>query len=322
MRHFLFLNSKIFFSKDLVSTLMSLEHLSIVYITGVNSKNYLNQQFSIDLNEVTQKKYKIGAHCNYNGKVWGIFIIFLFQEGYIYIISKEIVKQQILELKKYSIFSKIKILILNNFKIFGFSGKNSIDFLNMNFKKNLFIKNNIEYFKNFIILKIFFPIPRFLIIISKNLESFLFNFFLENINTNNFLQWLLLDMESYFPIFSLKMTNKFLPQILNLKFWDAINFSKGCYYGQETIFKMEIKNIFNMKLDFFLGNSQILPKIGENILCLYKGHVYAVGKVFYAILINSQKICLQVLLKKKFLECKGKFFLSSNNSIKLKRYFN
>ncbi|WP_342270872.1 hypothetical protein [Buchnera aphidicola] len=317
MKFFNNLNTQIFLSKFLPLTCMSIEHLSLVYVLGSDAKKYLNQQFSIEIDHITLKNYKIGAHCNYNGKVWGVLIIMLFRLGYLYLIPTDIVKKQILELKKYSVFSKIKIYILSNFNLFGISGKNSENFLSKIFMKNFFIKKNIEYIKNYIFLKICIPIFRVLILVPKTLTFKFLKKIPIDIQKNNYIQWLSLDMESNFPIITQKNMGKFLPQLLNLKFWNAINFKKGCYYGQEMIFKIETKKIFNTHLICIKGISNFLPKIGDSIYCFRNNIFYSVGKIFYAIFINTKKIFLQVSLKNQYIHY-NTFFLTANTTFLLK----
>ena len=74
---------------------------------------------------------------------------------------------------------------------------------------------------------------------------------------NNSKQWIFLEMEAGYPIIGKTMSQKFLPQSVNLDKLKAISFNKGCYYGQETIARVFYKNL-NKKVFWQIFISLIL----------------------------------------------------------------
>ncbi|MBZ2279881.1 tRNA-modifying protein YgfZ, partial [Buchnera aphidicola] len=60
---------------------------------------------------------------------------------------------------------------------------------------------------------------------------------------NSSQQWLALDIEAGFPVIDKELSSYFLPQAINLEYFKAISFHKGCYYGQEMIAKVYFKNL-------------------------------------------------------------------------------
>lgn len=291
-------DQSVFLNYHLSSNLIFLKHLSIIYIEGVDCKKFLQNQFTININDITKNLYKIGAHCNINGKVLAIFFIFKFNDGYLYVIDKSLVKNHILKLKKYSLFFKVKISNLNNFIILGLIGKNCSNIikglLKFSFKKN----KNIYYINNIIILHILKPIERFFIILPKS--NFLNFLKIPNqlVLSCNFLQWISLDIESNFPLISHLISEKFIPQYINLKDWNAISFTKGCYFGQEIICRIENKNINKSCIKPFIGFSNIIINVGSNLKYLYKDKIIFSGIVMSSVILKNNKKLLQMYLKK------------------------
>ncbi|VFP78256.1 tRNA-modifying protein YgfZ [Buchnera aphidicola (Cinara cuneomaculata)] len=312
----------IYLSKNLSNNMfMELDNWSVISVTGVDKKEYLNNHFTIDINLINKYEYKVGAHCNINGKVWTTFLIFKYKNCYLYLVPSSVYKKHIFELKKYSLFSQIDIFKEKNFKIFGASGSRSLflikKFFSINFNENqsLIIINKI------IILKIDKPINRFLIVIDKSeLINFL-KFMNQYFVYTDKMQWLELDIESCFPIIEKNISGKFILQTLSLKKWNAIDFNKGCYYGQEMLCKYENKKINKFIICALIGkNCSNNPIIFEFIEYFNKklDEKYNAGIVLSWVFIFDKTVLLQVRMKKIFLKNKNIFSLSSNPGITFK----
>ncbi|VFP81182.1 tRNA-modifying protein YgfZ [Buchnera aphidicola (Cinara kochiana kochiana)] len=315
-------NTIIYLSKNLFYNIfMELDSWSLINITGIDRKEYLNNQFTIDMNVISKHQYKVGAHCNINGKVWTSFFIFKYYDCYLYIIRSSVYKKHIYELKKYSLFSKIDISKEINFVIFGLLGPDSLLIIERFFLKKFNKNQSLIISKKTIILKINKPINRFLIIIHKSeLFSFL-KFIKQHAIYRDSKQWLGLDIESYFPIIDNEISGRFILQSLGLKEWNAIDFNKGCYYGQEILCKYENKKINQFIVCSLIGENCLYNlKISENIDYFdnQTGNVYHVGIILAWVPIFDKKILLQIRMKKRFFKYKNIFFLSSDPDIKFR----
>ncbi|VFP79279.1 tRNA-modifying protein YgfZ [Buchnera aphidicola] len=323
MKNYIFNNKIIYLSKDLPITYMNLDGWSIICVTGLDKKKYLNGQFTIDINMISHDNYKFGAHCNINGKVWTSFLIFQYKHFFIYIVRSSVCKRHIHELKKYSLFSKVNIFEEKKFCLFGLCGLNSSKLLENFFSIKLNKKKSVLVIQNIIILKINKPIERFLIIAYKKYLVDLLRFINCKAKYSNGMQWLELDIESCFPIMNKEIMGHFILQSLDLKKWDAINFNKGCYYGQEILCKYENKKINKFIICSVIGksNNYNATYIFEPIE--YKdisGNRCNAGMVLSWVHIYKKKILLQVRMKKNFFKKENVFFLSSHQDINFKIY--
>ncbi|WP_343191816.1 hypothetical protein [Buchnera aphidicola] len=282
--------------------LVFLNNISINIVSGKDSKIYLQNQFTNDITDLKENNYGFGSHCDVNGKIISVFLIFNnCLNNYIYLQRKSISKIQNLEIKKYAIFSKVDIHTSTSLAAYGVFGKNSKIFLekyfNISFKNNNLIKKN-----DFIFLKINGIIKRYIIIANyKKIECLenKKNFHFET--KKNFL-WDLLNMEIGFPILEEKNCRKFFPFSLNLKKFNCISFKKGCYKGQEILSKIKYKNINNKRLFLIYGVSEKIPKIGENIFEYIKNTFIFSGKVLFSIKMNKF-VFVQCVLKSTVNKC-------------------
>lgn len=298
MPSFLSLQNLVYPSDELSLTMIILEEWSLTYVEGLDSKKYLQSQLTIDMNLLPKTHHTLCAHCNFNGKVSSTMHLFHYEKGYGYIQRKSISKIQVEEIKKYSVFSKIKIHELSNICLIGLAGLNVRSFL-LNFFIKIPDKNcSVIHENNKTILWYGEPLERFLLVLSLSDFLILKRKINKNIFFNNSKQWLLLDIEAGFPIIDAICSKKFTPQAINLDKLKAISFKKGCYYGQETIARIFFKKINKYFLCFLISRGNILPKIGSFIETQIHDKWCKIGFLLSIVHVKSEEIYIQVVLQK------------------------
>ncbi|CAL4325066.1 tRNA-modifying protein YgfZ [Buchnera aphidicola] len=298
MSLFLFPKYPVYSSINLPLTLHFLEEWSLVYIEGTDSTKHLQNQFTIDVFSLNKKEYKFCAHCNFNGKVLATMFLFHYRKGYAYIIRKSLVKMQVKQLKKYAIFSKVEIKELDNLYLFGISGSDARLFLSELFIDIPNVNHSIISHEKRTILLFSKPIERFFLILSLKDVLFLKKQKNKIKLFNNSKQWTLLDIEAGFPIFDKKLSQKFLPQSLNLEKLQAISFNKGCYYGQETIARTFYKNLNKYELHVLVGIGKISAEIGSIIETEKEGKWYRIGFLIAMIYVEVNQVFIQAVINK------------------------
>ncbi|XBC38583.1 MAG: tRNA-modifying protein YgfZ [Buchnera aphidicola (Melaphis rhois)] len=285
-----------FFKEDII--LMELNDWILTTITGSDSKNYLQNKITININSINKNNHMLCAHCNINGKVWSNLRLFRLNEtSYMYLQRKSISNKQVQEFKKYSIFSNITICNKADLCLLGITGTSVKKRLSQYFKK-LPNKNLPVYYQNEIILLWFSdPFERFLLISEKN------NIVLKKIlkltkiiHDSNL--WLALDISCKYPIIDKEMSGKFLPQSLNLENLNGLDFKKGCYYGQEMVSKAQFKKLNKYNLYWLIGESNRIVHIGERIEIEDNKEWRKVGYILAVSRINETTIWIQAILRK------------------------
>jgi folate-binding protein YgfZ len=105
-------------------------------------------------------------------------------------------------------------------------------------------------------------------------------------------EWMKASIESGIPEIFLSTSEKLVPQMLNLDIDEfGVNFSKGCYPGQEVVARLHYLGDAKRRLFAFTCVSEM--KVGENLFCAsskaakargdrYKGSGIVVSKVKYS----------------------------------------
>lgn len=282
---------------------------SIVKVTGLDSKKYLQNHVTIDLVHLKNQQHMLCAHCNAKGKVNSTLRLFHNTQDYFYIQRSSICNMQINELQKYAVFSKIQIERLNNYFFLGLSGTSSKEFLLSYFPSIPNRLITVVFSENNIILWFGYPIERFLLIITKK-KLLYFKKILSNYkipSTKDY--WLYLDMISGIPILEKSAFQKFFPKEINLDFLGGININKGCYCGQEIISKMHFRNISHKKMYCLIGVSNVIVNV-FSILEVYDGCMWKKnGYVLFSVCMQGNIFVMQCVMNTKNVN-KNKFRLA------------
>ncbi|WP_343188507.1 tRNA-modifying protein YgfZ [Buchnera aphidicola (Neophyllaphis varicolor)] len=296
--------------KDVPLKLFLLNELKIIKICGIDSFNYLQSQFTIDIKLLNENNYLISAHCNNKGKILSVFYIFKYLKDFYYIQPSNITNKQIFELKKYSIFSRLNIEQNSELVLIGVLGFKAVSFLEENFeiKFNKF-NNSLICNKDIFVLSFKYPIKHFLIIM--HVDNF--NNRIQQLNKNivsyDNSYFLSLLIRSNFPIINDKIIGKFFPQNLNLAANHGLSFDKGCYIGQEMISKINFSKSNKKSLYCLFGKYNNLYVNSNLIEKQVFGKWYIAGKILNIITVSNIYFIIQGVLDKNLV-----------NDIKLRIY--
>ena len=86
------------------SFFVSITHLGLIKVDGPDAKKFLQGQLTCHLEELSLDSFRLGAHCNVQGRALATFYIFYWQEAYFIVLDHSIVSDWLNTLKKYSVF--------------------------------------------------------------------------------------------------------------------------------------------------------------------------------------------------------------------------
>ena len=242
------------------------DHIKCVRVSGNDAAEFLQGQFSNDINEITDSSFQISSFSTNQGKVITIIRIFKDTNGFIILINDQMSLYFIKKLSMYILRSDVSISMLEDYKIFAGIGndiKKIIDFKKINKKRNYlqekdyFILNNSSDDLTSVII----------VSLSKNNVTALKMFEDHNIPILNYNVFLFADIVNKIVRLNSDTMEKYIPQVLNVDSLDGINFKKGCYTGQEIVARTHYlgkikKKIFLIKHDS--KNIRINDKVNNN----------------------------------------------------------
>ena len=221
-----------------------LDDRAILYINGVDSKEFLQNLISNDINKVSDEKTCFSSLLTPQGKFLYEFIIVKHKSGYILDCEKPQVEELFKQLSLYKLRSKVEILNLSNeFVVAAFSQEKFLTFDEAKDQPGYTIK----YREDPIFLD-----PRNkqlgarLII---NLEKLYLSLKKLDLHDANLKEYYSLSHKlGIVPKDLNKLQNKLFGIECNFEELNGIDFKKGCYVGQENTARIKLKNKLSKRL--------------------------------------------------------------------------
>lgn len=211
-----------------------LTSLGAITVAGDDKKSYLQGQLTCDVASLPEEQSCFGAHCDAKGKVWSIFRIFSYQDGYAMVQPLSTIEKELTEIKKYAVFSKVDIeksdcILLG---IMGQEAENYIDSISSS-------RNDVRRIENGTAVKI--DDQRWLLLVDEDAAKNIVT--TSNAHKVNDELWKMFDIQQGLPLVTPDVQNEYIPQAFNLQALDGISFSKGCYTGQEMVARAKYRGI-------------------------------------------------------------------------------
>ena len=280
-----------------------LKDRAILYISGEDSKDFLQNLISNDINKVTDKSSCFASLLTAQGKFLYEFIVVKHKLGYFIDCEKSQAEEIFKQLNLYKIRSKVEILNLSNeFVVASFSHEK---YLSIEGSKDI-LGFTFKYREDPIILD-----PRNkalgarLIINLEKLYLSLKKLSLKDDKIENY--YAKSHILGIVPKDLNKLKNKLFGIECNFEELNGIDFKKGCYVGQENTARIKLKNKLSKRL---LPIEIIDGKLSEDEMIYYND--VEIGKV----LINEDyPFALIKYLNKNF--DKNSIFKNKNGSFKI-----
>ena len=240
-----------------------LEHLSILSISGDDASELLQGQMTQDIRVVEDEKIHMTSFCNVQGRVIASAFIQGKNGHYDLVLSSELADDLKNHLQRY-ILRSIVTIEKSEKKVFGIYSKETV--------------NDQQFFK------LLSNDPgRMCSLASQAPEN------IDNLITSE--EWIHCDIKKMIPITTKKSSLKYIPQMLNLDILDAVNFSKGCYTGQEVVARVQHRGKIKQRMFIMESESQGVFDIGSEIHHESK----KVGTVVISASIDDKSIGLAVI---------------------------
>ncbi|MBI2792143.1 MAG: folate-binding protein YgfZ [Gammaproteobacteria bacterium] len=238
--------------------MMDLSSFGLLSISGPDAKSFLQGQITCNIDELTQKKSLLGAHCNLKGRMQSLFSIAVHPDNQNYSHFLLCIPTSMLTItqnnfKKFAIFSKVEIKVADDMVGIGLVGLEAPHLI-ANIKQNISVYHKEGAIPRY---ELFGPMEEM-----KQL----------------WLQWKtvcmpistqaseLLDIRAGLPMVYPATIDEILPHHANLSILEGISYNKGCYLGQEIIARMQYRGKLKKHMYRVFVQDKSKPKIGSAVL--------------------------------------------------------
>lgn len=254
------------FSTDLDKpALISLSHLVCYQVSGDDATDFLQGQFSNDINSVTTLKGQITSYCTPKGRMLAIFYICKREDTYYLVTSKDIAEEVMKRLQMYVMRSKVTIKPMDDAILLGVCSDERNTILN-----TLDITMPDEHYQlstddTTLCINIPGVSTRHLIIGDQSLVKKLGQLSDSDINIFSNAYWQWLDILAGLPNITSKVQEAFVPQMTNMELIEGVSFSKGCYPGQEVVARLHYLGSASRRMFRVEGEYNEPVNIGDDI---------------------------------------------------------
>jgi len=246
-----------------------LENRALLKVSGSDSESFLQAQLSNDIEQLDNSSIQLNAYCQHQGKILALFWVIRSADSFLLSFPLDLLDIIKSRLQMFVIMADVNIqdITLECSQI-GSIDESYNNSFTINDKLSLIIVN------------------------PKDITQF-------DIKPVEF--WYKACIDSNLPEISLITSEKLVPQMLNLDINEiGVNFSKGCYPGQEVVARLHYLGSVKRRLFAFESNSEI--NTGDSLFCSTsksakaRGARYkASGIVVFKVKYNSQFYCLATL---------------------------
>ena len=247
----------------------SLKNRALVKVSGSDAEEFLQNQFSNDIKKLNSSSIQMNAFCQHQGKIISLFWVMRLDSSFLLSFPIDLLEKIVMRLQMFVIMSDVVIENISESFV-------QIGVLN-EINQNGYVINDCMS----------------LLIVSKKNGS--------EVKMTKEDEWTKSCIDLGIAEVFLKTSEKFVPQMLNLDIDEyGVNFSKGCYPGQEVVARLHYLGEAKRRLFSFMSESEM--QVGDNLYCAsskaakargerYKGSGIVVNKVKY----NSIFYCLATL---------------------------
>jgi tRNA-modifying protein YgfZ len=246
-----------------------LKNRALLKVSGNDAEEFLQNQFTNDIKKLDSHKVQFNAYCQHQGKVIAFFWVMRMGKAFLLSFPDDLLEKIENRLKIFVIMSDVIIENVTNVLIqTGLIDEYSLNEFRINDKLAIVIEDSIVQIDQL---------------------------------TENEITWDKACIDSYLPEIYNVTSEKLVPQMLNLDINEmGVNFSKGCYPGQEVVARLHYLGSAKRRLFSFKTDHEI--QVGDSLYCAtsktalargdrYKGSGIIVSKVKY----SSLFYCLATL---------------------------
>ena len=216
-----------------------LSHFGIIAAYGEDASEFLQAQFTNDINQVDETHSQLSALCSPKGRMLCNFRIFRREQTYYLVLPYELLEAALSRLRMFVLRSKVTLEDASDALMgIGASGNKMIEHLgDIAGKLPENIDESVE-FENFTVVRVAGVVPRFEIYGLLEPMQKLWQALDVHATPVGASVWELLNIQAGIPVITAGTIDAFVPQMTNMHLINGVSFTKGCYPGQEIVARM------------------------------------------------------------------------------------
>lgn len=254
-----------------------LSHEGVLAVRGVDAGKFLQGQLTCNIDYLSEAKATLGARCTQKGRMQSSFRILLEGDGVLLAMASELIEAQLLDLKKYAVFSKSRLTDESaSWVRFGLqAGDGALVSLGLDLPQET---DSVVRATDLIAVRV--SPARAELWVRADQADDVRSRLLAHLPEAPLNDWLLGQIRAGIGQVFGQTREELIPQMINLQAVGGVSFKKGCYTGQEIVARMQYLGKLKRRLYRLTMAGTDLPEPGAALWSPV--HSSAVGNVVIA----------------------------------------
>lgn len=254
-----------------------LSHEGVLAVRGVDASKFLQGQLTCNLDYLSDAKATLGARCTQKGRMQSSFRILLEGDGVLLAMASELIEAQLLDLKKYAVFSKSKLTDESaSWVRFGLNdGDGALVSLGLDLPHET---DSVVRANDLIAIRV--SPARAEVWVRADQAEEIRTRLAAHLPQGTLNDWLLGQIRAGIGQVFGQTREEFIPQMINLQAVGGVSFKKGCYTGQEIVARMQYLGKLKRRLYRLTMQGSDVPEPGVELFSPV--HASSAGNVVIA----------------------------------------
>ncbi|WP_439849832.1 CAF17-like 4Fe-4S cluster assembly/insertion protein YgfZ [Pseudomonas syringae] len=255
----------------------TLSHEGVLAVRGVDSSKFLQGQLTCNLGYLSESASSLGARCTQKGRMQSSFRIVFEGDGCLLAMASELIEPQLLDLRKYAVFSKSKLTDESAAWVrFGLQDADeALVSLGLDLPQET---GAVARASELIAIRV--SPARAELWARAGQADDITSRLAAQLTEGPLNDWLLGQIRAGIGQVFGSTREEFIPQMINLQAVGGVSFKKGCYTGQEIVARMQYLGKLKRRLYRLTLQAEQLPEPGTALFSPV--HASAVGNVVLA----------------------------------------
>ena len=248
------------------TVLVDLSACALIKVSGEDAADFLQNQFSNDIREITPTLSQLNAWCNAKGRMLASLRVFQVGEDYFLQLSADLLEPTLKRLRMFVLRSKVTLDdVSDEWACMGLAGNDASVLLAKQLRQ---LPENIDQVteeNGLTVIRLAGDTPRFQICGQPAAMRTLWQALQTEATPVGYPVWNWLEIQAGIPNIVAKTTEAFVPQMVNYATIGGVSFTKGCYPGQEVVARMHYLGKLKRRMYLAHVDTENLPEAGENL---------------------------------------------------------
>ena len=214
----------------------TLSHEGVLAVRGVDAGKFLQGQLTCNINYLSEDKSSLGARCTQKGRMQSSFRVLIQGTDCLLAMAKELIEPQLLDLRKYAVFSKSKLNDESDAWVrFGVQDADAaLRGLGLELPEET---DSVVRTDTLVAIRVS-PGRAELWAAAEQAQT-VRSQLAAQLSEGSLNDWFLGQIRAGIGQVFIETREEFIPQMINLQAVGGVSFKKGCYTGQEIVARMQ-----------------------------------------------------------------------------------